>query len=415
MSLLLFITMVLREADMTQPLHTENLLNRPLELPCGAIIKNRLMKSAMSDSLADGEGNPTQAQSRLYERWAEGGIGLSVVGEVQIDALFPENPGNLVLSEQSDIKELQALTSRAAINNAHIWPQLGHAGGLAYQPLSKPKGPSALCIGDFECEGMSEQDIALLPHQFAKSAAIAKQAGFTGVQIHAGHGFLLSQFLSPLFNHRTDLYGGSVENRSRIIIEVIAEVRSTVGGTFPIGIKINCSDQLEGGLTQEDALEVISLLNTTSIDLIEISGGSYFPGAKSSSDSASNGPYFIDFSVKAKGLTNIPLVVTGGFKKREQVIDALSINAADSIGLGRALILRPDLPNEWLEGEGVTFDFPKFKSPPQGGVTAWYTMLLTAISHDNEKEFNLELLPAIQSYENRDKARITKWQAKYQL
>ncbi|MCT8985588.1 oxidoreductase [Shewanella phaeophyticola] len=136
---------------------------------------------------------------------------------------------------------------------------------------------------------MSEQDIALLPHQFAKSAAIAKQAGFTGVQIHAGHGFLLSQFLSPLFNHRTDLYGGSVENRSRIIIEVIAEVRSTVGGTFPIGIKINCSDQLEGGLTQEDALEVISLLNTTSIDLIEISGGSYFPGAKSSSDSASNG------------------------------------------------------------------------------------------------------------------------------
>ena len=118
---------------MTQPLHTANLLDPPLELPCGAVIKNRLIKSAMSDSLADGEGNPTEAQSRLYERWAEGGIGLSVIGEVQVDPRFPEKPGNLVLTNQSNLKDLQMLTSRASINDAHIWPQLGHAGGLAYK------------------------------------------------------------------------------------------------------------------------------------------------------------------------------------------------------------------------------------------------------------------------------------------
>lgn len=400
---------------MTQPLHTANLLDRPLELPCGAVIKNRLMKSAMSDSLADGEGNPTDAQSRLYERWAEGGIGLSIIGEVQVDPRFPEKPGNLVLSEHSNLKDLQMLTSRASINDAHIWSQLGHAGGLAYTPLSQPKGPSPLKIREFECAGMSEEEVSLLPDVYARAANIAKKAGFSGVQIHAGHGFLLSQFLSPLFNHRKDQYGGSIEARSKVIIEIIKKVRCAVGETFPIGIKMNSSDQLEGGLTQDDALEVIRILNKTSIDLIEISGGSYFPGAKSSSDSVSSGPYFIDFAVKAKKLTNIPLVVTGGFKTYEQVIDALSLNAADAIGLGRTLVLKPDLPNEWIEGESVTPNFPKFKSPPQGGVTAWYTMLLTALSHDNEKEFNLDLLPAIQSYENRDKARISKWQAKYQL
>jgi len=404
-----------REVDMTQPLHTANLLDPPLELPCGAVIKNRLIKSAMSDSLADGEGNPTEAQSRLYERWAEGGIGLSVIGEVQVDPRFPEKPGNLVLTNQSNLKDLQMLTSRASINDAHIWPQLGHAGGLAYKLLSQPKGPSPLKISEFECAGMSEKEVSLLPDVYARAAKIAKKTGFTGVQIHAGHGFLLSQFLSPLFNHRKDQYGGSIQARSRIVIEIIEKVRDAVGGTFPIGIKMNSSDQLEGGLSQDDALEVIRILNKTSIDLIEISGGSYFPGAKSSSDSASSGPYFIDFAIKAKSLTSIPLVVTGGFKKREQVIDALSINAADSIGLGRALILRPDLPNEWIDGEGVTPRFPKFKSPPQGGITAWYTMLLTAIANDNEREFNLELLPAIQAYENRDKARVMRWQAKYQL
>ncbi|GLO62816.1 oxidoreductase [Vibrio sp. MACH09] len=390
------------------------ILDYPLTLPCGAVINNRLVKSAMSDSLADGAGNPTDAQVRLYERWAEGGVGLSVVGEVQVDPRFPEKPGNLVLGAHSNLKDLQRLTSRASVNGAHIWPQLGHAGGLSYLPLSNPTGPSALNIGSFQCSEMSVGEILKLTDRYAKAAIVAKQAGFTGVQIHAGHGFLLSQFLSPLFNRRNDPYGGSIEARSRIIVNIIERVRCAVGCAFPIGIKINSSDQLEGGLSQEEALEVIGILDKTSLDLIEISGGSYFPGATPSSDSASNGPYFVDFANKAKALTRIPLVVTGGFKTRDQAVENLSTGIVDFIGLGRALALNPDLAKSWLSGQDVVPEFPKFDAPPQGGVTAWYTMLLTAIANDSEGEFPLDLLSAMVAYDKRDKARISKWLAKYQ-
>lgn len=398
---------------MTKPNDPCHLLGCTLKLPCGAVIKNRLIKSAMSDSLADGQGNPTNEQARLYERWAEGGVGLSIVGEVQVDPRFPEKPGNLVLGAHSNIKALQALTSRASIDETHIWPQLGHAGGLAYSPIGQPKGPSALKVGGFHCLGMTEEEVAALPGMYARAAEIAKKSGFTGVQIHAGHGFLLSQFLSPLFNRRTDQYGGAIEARSKIIVTIIEKVRNVVGCAFPIGIKINTSDQIEGGLTQEDALKAILILDQTSIDLIELSGGSYFPGAKSCSDSASTGPYFVGFAEKARRLTRIPLVVTGGFKTRDQVLNALSAGTFDSVGLGRALALIPDLPTLWLKGTGTEPNFPRFESPPQGGVTAWYTMLLTAISNDNEKDFSLDLLVAIQNYENRDKARIMKWLTKY--
>jgi 2,4-dienoyl-CoA reductase-like NADH-dependent reductase (Old Yellow Enzyme family) len=183
----------------------------PLKLPCGEVIKNRLIKSAISDSLADGEGNATNQQARLYERWAKSGLRLSIIGKVQVDPRFPEKPGNLVLVDGMDLVALQELTSRAAINGAHIWPQFSHAGGLSHLPISKPKGPSALNIGLFQCAGMFIDEVYQLPDMYAQSAILAKDVGFTGVQIHTGHGFLLSQFLSPLFNHRQDQYGGSIE------------------------------------------------------------------------------------------------------------------------------------------------------------------------------------------------------------
>jgi 2,4-dienoyl-CoA reductase-like NADH-dependent reductase (Old Yellow Enzyme family) len=398
---------------MTKPTEPDHLLNFPLELPCGAIIQNRLVKSAMSDSLADGEGNSTNAQARLYERWAESGIGLSIIGEVQVDPLFPEKPGNLVLSADSDLKALHSLVSRSSINGAHIWPQLSHAGGLAHLPVSQPKGPSSLKIGSFQCAGMSKAEVSQLPDMYAKAAVLAKEVGFTGVQIHAGHGFLLSQFLSPLFNRRKDLYGGTIEARCRIIVEIIDKVRGAVGALFPIGIKINSSDQLEGGLTQEDALEAIRILDQTSIDLIELSGGSYFPGAKSSSDSSSIGPYFVEFAEKANSLTSIPLVVTGGFKTREQVLNALENDAVDFVGVARAFVLNPELANDWQNGTDGDIEFPRFEAPPQGGITAWYTMYLTAISNDSDRSFDLDLTSAIRLYEERDEIRCVNWLRKF--
>ena len=389
----------------------ENALRKPLELPCGAVLKNRLVKSAMSDSLGNGAGDPTEPQLRLYERWAQGGIALSIIGEVQGDPRYPEKPGNLVFGPRADQQAVRSLASRSVIEGAHLWPQLGHAGALSHMPISCPKGPSAIDIEGLQCDGMSANEVQELPGIYARTAAFAKNAGFTGVQVHAGHGFLLSQFLSPLFNHRDDRYGGSINARCRIVLEVIEEIRSTVGPSFPIGIKINSTDKLEGGLTEDEALEVVRLVQQTSIDLIDISGGTYFPGAKASSDGVSGGePYFLKFAQRAREVTDVPLMLTGGFKRREQALSAVSSGAVDIVSLARAMVLDPNLANKWLGEQSADPEFPSFKSPPPGAITAWYTMRLSALGEDREDEFTMDAHSAIHVYEQRDSQRCTKWQ-----
>jgi len=389
-------------------------LAKPLTLPCGVTLRNRMIKSAMSDSLGDGTGNPTEAQMRLYERWAQGGVALSLIGEVQGTSSYPEKPGNLILVSSSDLNAMQNLAKRGSTNGADIWPQLGHAGALSHLPISQPKGPSALNVKGLNCEGMSLADIHELPGMYARTAKLAKQVGFSGVQIHAGHGFLFSQFLSPLFNLRKDSYGGSIEGRFRVIGEVIESIRQAVGVSFPIGIKINSTDKLVGGLTQTDAIEVVRMLDRTSIDLIDISGGTYFPGAASSSDSvSSSGPYFIDFSMRAKKVTSIPVMVTGGFATREQAVAAIETNCADAVSLARAMALNPSLANTWLSDAGGDPEFPVFEAPPRGGVTAWYTMRLTALGEDNEHRFDLDPAAALDYYEARDSKRCIKWRKQF--
>ncbi len=395
---------------------SQTCLQQPLELPCGAILKNRLAKAAMSDSLGNGAGDPTEAQIRLYERWAEGGVALSIIGEVQGDYRYPEKPGNLVLGESNDARMLRLLTGRATIEGAQLWAQLGHAGALSHLPISLPKGPSALDIEGLQCAGMSVDEVKELPARYARTALAAKSAGFSGVQLHAGHGFLLSQFLSPLFNHRHDGYGGSIEARCRIVIAVIAEIRRAVGVSFPLAIKINSTDKLEGGLTENDALEVVRLLDQSSIDLIDISGGTYFPGAKSSSDGnagdADDSPYFLEFAQRAKAVTQVPIMLTGGFKVRAQAIAAIASGAVDLVGLARAMVLDVRLAEIWLSAGGDA-EFPIFDSPPRGGVTAWYTMRLTALGEESEDNFTLDAHSALRIYEQRDAQRCVKWREKY--
>ncbi|MGB5951476.1 MAG: NADH:flavin oxidoreductase, partial [Ornithinimicrobium sp.] len=232
-------------------------LGDPLRLPCGSVLKNRIAKAAMSDSLGDGRGDATEAQARLYARWARGGVGLSIIGEVQGDAQFPEKPGNLIVDASSDVGALGALAEAGSREGSALWAQLGHAGALADPALVTGRGPSALDIGDFHCDALSAEDIAALPGRFAETASRLQAAGFGGVEIHAAHGFLLSQFLSPLFNRRTDGYGGDVLARARLVVEVIDAVRRGVGPDFPIGIKLNASDGLEGGLSEDDSLAVV--------------------------------------------------------------------------------------------------------------------------------------------------------------
>ncbi len=390
------------------------LLAQPLDLPCGVCLKNRLIKSAMSDSLGDGAGNPTEAQMRLYERWAEGGAALSLIGEVQTSPNYPEKPGNLVLVPDADMPAMRNLAQRGSTNGAHIWPQLGHAGALAHGPISTPKGPSPLDAERLKCAGMSLEEIHDLPQIYAQAASLAQKAGFGGVLIHAGHGFLFSQFLSPLFNRRTDAYGGTVRERFRIIGEVIDTVRQTVGPSYPIGIKINATDKLEGGLSTDDALQVVRLLNETSVDLIDISGGTYFPGAASSSEGTSaTGPYFIGFAEQAKEVTSIPVALTGGFETRHQAAQALRDGSADAISLARAMALDPSLANRWLSEGGGDPEFPMFDAPPRGGVTAWYSMRLTALGEDNEDRFQQSPADALKVYDARDAERCGVWRHRF--
>lgn len=390
------------------------LLGQPLDLPCGVQLKNRLVKSAMSDSLGDGAGNPTDTQIRLYERWAEGGAALSLIGEVQVGSDYPEKPGNLVLSPDANMSALKDLAKHGSKNGSHIWPQLGHAGALAYEPVSNPKGPSPLDVEGLRCDGMSLAEIQSLPSAYAQAALLAQEAGFGGVQIHAGHGFLLSQFLSPLFNYRTDAYGGPVENRFRVVGNVIDAIRQAVGPSFPIGIKINSTDKLEGGLTTDDALDVVRMIDKTSVDLIDISGGTYFPGAPSSSDgTSSSGPYFVEFARRAKEITSIPIMLTGGFESRAQAVQALQDGSADAIGLARAMALNPALATVWLSDAGGDPEFPRFDNPPPGGVTAWYSMRLTALGEDREDQFIQSPAEALQAYDSRDAGRCDIWRNRF--
>jgi len=384
-------------------------LFEPLQLPCGVALKNSIAKSAMSDSLGDGTGHPTAEQLRLYQRWAEGGLAVSIVGEVQGNAGYAEKPGNLVLNETSDLARFRELAQQGGRNGTKLWLQLGHAGALAYLPTSTPKGPSALDLPGLRCGELTIDAIRRLPSEFARTAGLAQRTGFGGVQIHAAHGFVLSQFLSPLFNKRSDGYGGAIGNRMRLLLEAIEATRIAVGQNFPVAVKLNSSDKLEGGFDEEDALEVVTALERSSVDLIDISGGTYFPGAKSASDGAERGPYFIEFAKHARAVTTKPLMLTGGFKTRMQAVNAVASGAVDMVGLARALVLEPSLPDLWKADQSLEPTFPRFSDAPQGGITAWYTMRLTEIGADRETSFVGDLGQAIRDYEARDQARTEVW------
>ncbi|WP_343227073.1 NADH:flavin oxidoreductase/NADH oxidase family protein [Rhizobium changzhiense] len=390
-------------------MQTRGPLFEPLQLPCGLTLNNRIAKSAMSDSLGDGTGHPTAAQMRLYQRWAAGGLSVSIIGEVQLKSGYAENPGNLVLNEASDLERFRKLARHGSENGTRLWLQLGHAGALAYAPTSKPKGPTAFDLQGLRCAEITSEEIRQLPSEFSTTARLAKQAGFGGVQIHAAHGFLLSQFLSPLFNKRTDEYGGAIGNRMRLLLDVIEATRAAVGRTFPIAVKLNSSDELERGFDEEDALKVVAALDRSTIDLIDISGGTYFPGAKSASDRSGRGPYFLEFAKRARAMTAKPLMLTGGFKTRAQAEDAVASGAVDIVGLARALVLEPSLPNLWKDDQKPEPSFPRFSQAPEGGITAWYTMRLAEIGADKDTPVFGDLAQAIHDYATRDTLRTKVW------
>ncbi|WP_028465109.1 oxidoreductase [Nisaea denitrificans] len=389
------------------------MLDKPLHLPCGAVLKNRIAKAAMSDDLGDGQGSPTDSQQRLYALWADGGAGMSLVGEVQIGPWAPENYGNLVLEPLGEAERFRGLSDAATANGAHFWAQLGHAGALAVSVSGPAKAPSAIDVSGIHAVEMTSDEVEALPAAYAQAALNARSVGFTGVEIHAAHGFLLNQFLSPLFNRRTDRWGGTPEKRAVLLLEIIAAVRTAVGPDFPMAVKINATDQLAGGIEEAEALGLVTMLDETDIDLIDISGGAYFPGAAAASDGTKAGPYFLDFARLARERTGKPLMTAGGFKKRMDAEEAVSSGAVDMVGLARALAIDPALPGKWLSKSGEEPVFPRFSVTPPGGVTAWYTERLHQWGSLGAVDSKASLEEAQAQVERRKEANAVLWRKRF--
>jgi 2,4-dienoyl-CoA reductase-like NADH-dependent reductase (Old Yellow Enzyme family) len=286
---------------------------------------------------------------------------------------------------------------------------------MTHPPIGMPEGSSAFGLPGLRSGELNRGAIAALPGTFARTVRLARDFGFGGVEVHAAHGFLLSQILSSLFNRRTYGYGGHIEGRRRLLLEVVEAGRAAVGPSFPVGVKLNATDQLKGGLTTEDALAVVAALDHAMIDLLDVSGGTHFPGAAAASDAVGGGPYFLAFAGRAKALTATPIMVTGGFKTRAQGADALASGHADMVGLARSLVLDPALPRRWYDEAAADVAFPRFDDPPEGGITAWYTMRLAELGEDREEAKEMSLPEAVAAYERRDADRVHIWRQRFAM
>jgi 2,4-dienoyl-CoA reductase-like NADH-dependent reductase (Old Yellow Enzyme family) len=348
-------------------------LNQPLSLPCGAVIKNRIFKSAMSEGLGEKGGSPKPALSTLYRTWAEGGIGLCVTGNVMVDRRALGEPGNVVIEDESHLEALQHWADEAKVNGTHCWVQLNHPGKQSPKGLNRENvAPSAIPFRKdmqtfFETpRELKEEEIWDIVQRFGKAAEVIKKAGFSGVQIHGAHGYLVSQFLSPKHNQRIDDWGGSPEKRRKFVIEVYQAIRKEVGGNFPVGIKLNSADFQRGGFTEEESLETIKTLTELGIDLIEISGGTYespaMVGSKANQSTLEREAYFMEFAVKVRKAVTVPLVLTGGFKTYQGMADALTSGDVDMVGLARLLAIEPDAANKLLAGKNPGHIIQKVKT-----------------------------------------------------
>jgi len=333
-------------------------LNDPITLPNGAVIFNRIAKSAMSENLSTKNHEPSQTLINAYTKWAKSGAGLLVTGNVMIDQKALGEPWNVVVEDNQHLEKLKEWAASVKDTNTHLWVQINHPGRQAMDQINSVlKAPSAIPLkskGRKKAttkipEALTEGEIQDIIKRFGTTAAVLKEAGFTGVQIHGAHGYLVSQFLSPYANVREDQWGGNLENRARFVVEVYREMRKQVGPDFPIGIKLNSADFQKGGFSEEESMQVIQILSKEGIDLIEISGGTYEAPAMMKGNRKSTREreaYFIEYIEKARKITDTPLMLTGGFRTVSVMQDAVASNELDIVGLGRPFTLFPNIGNE---------------------------------------------------------------------
>ncbi len=349
-----------------------NSINTPLTLPSGVELPNRLVKAAMTERLASPGNEVTDRHLQLYRAWGQGGIGLQITGNVLVDRRNLEAPGNVAIDGPPSNEHAVMLAKWAEASKAgggKVVMQLSHAGRQTQKMVNpQPDAPSAIAVdlpgGQFGTpRALTGDDIKRLIGKYATATKAARAAGFDGVQIHAAHGYLISQFLSPVTNRRTDQWGGSLENRARLLLGAIKTTREAVGSDFAVSIKLNSADFQKGGFTLDECVQVVSWLNDTGLDLLEISGGSYeapqlmgFEGDAAKTElpprqsTLDREAYFLDYTQAIRKVATMPVAVTGGFRSLKVMQQALADDELDMIGMSRPFAADPDLARGLLDG-----------------------------------------------------------------
>lgn len=337
----------------------------PLRLKSGQVLRNRIAKAAMEEGMAGRAQLPDERLITLYRQWGAGGTGLLITGNVMVHAEAMTGPGGVVLDADSPLEPFAAWARAGKDDGAAMWMQISHPGrqvqanmpGVVWGPsdVAVELGRHSKRFG--QPVAMTGQQIADTITRFATTARRAEQAGFDGVEVHAAHGYLLSQFLSPLVNTRTDEWGGSLENRARLLLEIVRAIRADVSPGFSVAVKLNSADFQCCGFDADDARKVIDMLAPLGVDLVELSGGSYespaMTGRPADERTAAREAYFLELAAELAVSSPIPLMLTGGIT-RHQTAERVLASGVAVVGMASALAETPDLPARWRQGREAT-------------------------------------------------------------
>jgi len=366
----------------------------PLTLPNGTVIPNRIAKAAMEENMCDANHAPSDELLRMYKAWADGGAGLFLTGNVMVDGRGMTGPGGVVLEDDRNLDRFKQWAQVSRSGGAQAWMQISHPGRQMMAALGQETWSAssvALDMGNLSNKfsvpkEMTVADIDELQRRFVTTANLAEQAGFSGVQIHAAHGYLLSQFLSPLSNKRQDRWGGSIENRARLLIEIVKAVRAVVSPQFVVSVKLNSADFQRGGFTPDEAIRVVEMLNELNVDLVELSGGSYeapaMQGQARDGRTLAREAYFLEFAKDIVDVARMPLMVTGGIRRKavaEQVINS----GVAMAGIATALAIDPNLPRDWRAGKDTTAALPPI---------TWNNKMLASLAYMAVVKFQMRRL-----------------------
>lgn len=348
------------------PRHAVPALADPLTLRCGLQLPNRIVKAAMTEALADADNNPTPRLDRLYARWAAGGPGMILTGNMMVDRRHLERARNVVVDAATDQVALRRYAE--ACGSVPTVVQLSHPGRQANrmvqgQPVAPSSGPAVGLAGLFaRPRALTIAEIGDLRRRFVTAARLVVDAGFDGIQVHAAHGYLLSSFLSPEINQRQDAYGVDLLGRARLLLEIVGDLRDALPAGAVVGVKVNSRDSAERDQRAvDDLVQIAGWLDAAGADFVEVSGGNYESPALLGLDRPADGndggsgadaseAYFEQAAAAVAKAVDLPVLLTGGFRTRTAMEGALEAGAAALIGIGRPLALDPSLARRLVAG-----------------------------------------------------------------